>query len=277
MLRQLFTRPTKRAIQAGGTVLLAGAMVCGSVPAYSLGVLKPRQVTPIVQPNEPAVTCNDRAIYEYKYLPNAYVTYGRKIIYDWAECVGLISEYQKYQLIEENTVMSRGQFVEYLYRLSGSPEVKNLPAQSPYGDIKTDDPRFPVVMWARQRGITWGWSDGNFHYDTPASEAATALMVYRLAGSPSVTVEVDDPNAYFLYTPWKEKWPNMPYNSELHKAYTWLYYGLQNPNNKDSIENVSYRQYGIVSPNDEFEWLTYATYEQAIEVIRLADKSFRFK
>lgn len=277
MLRQLFTRPTKRAIQTGGTVLLAGAMVCGSVPAYSLGVLKPRQVTPIVQPNEPAVTCNDRAIYEYKYLPNAYVTYSRKIIYDWAECVGLISEYQKYQLIEENTVISRGQFVEYLYRLSGSPEVKNLPAQSPYGDIKTDDPRFPVVMWARQRGITWGWSDGNFHYDTPASEAATALMVYRLAGSPNVTVEVDDPNAYFLYTPWKEKWPNMPYNSELHKAYTWLYYGLQNPNNKDSIENVSYRQYGIVSPNDKFEWLTYATYEQAIEVIRLADKSFNFK
>ena len=102
-------------------------------------------------------------------------------------------------------------------------------------------------------------------------------MVYRLAGSPKVTVEVDDPNAYFLYTPWKEKWPNMPYNSELHKAYTWLYYGLQNPNNKDSIENVSYRQYGIVSPNDEFEWLTYATYEQAFEVIRLADKSFNFK
>ena len=46
MLRQLFTRPTKRAIQAGGAALLAGAMVCGSVPAYSLGVLKPRQVTP---------------------------------------------------------------------------------------------------------------------------------------------------------------------------------------------------------------------------------------
>ena len=277
MLRQLFARPTKRVIQAGGTVLLAGAMVCGSVPAYSLGVLKPRQVTPIVQPGEPAVTCNDRAIYEYKYLPNGYVDYSRKIIYDWAECVGLISEYQKYQLIEENTVISRGQFVEYLYRLSGSPEVKNLPAQSPYGDIKTDDPRFPVVMWARERGITWGWNDGNFHYDTPASEAATALMVYRLAGSPNVTVEVDDPNAYFLYTPWKEKWPNMPYNSELHKAYTWLYYGLQNPNNKDSVENVSYRQHGIVSPNDEFEWLTYATYEQAFEVIRLADKSFKFK
>ena len=277
MLRQLFARPTKRTIQVGGTVLLAGAMVCGSVPAYSLGVLKPRQVTPIVQPNEPAVTCNDRAIYEYKYLPNAYVTYSRKIIYDWAECVGLISEYQKYQLIEENTVISRGQFVEYLYRLSGSPEVKDLPAQSPYGDIKADDPRFPVVMWARQRGITWGWSDGNFHYDTPASESATALMVYRLAGSPKVTVKVDNPEDYFPRKNWKELWPNMPHNSELHKAYTWLYYGLQDPNNKDSVENVLYREFGIVTYNDEFEWWTYATYEQAFEVIRLADKSFNFK
>ena len=252
MLRQLFTRPTKRAIQAGGTVLLAGAMVCGSVPAYATGHLKPHEVTPIVQPDEPAVTCNDRAEYEY-YRQDGEL--GRRVIFSWAQCVGLISERET----------------------SGSPEVKNLPAQSPYADIKTDDPRFPVVMWARERGITWGWSDGNFHYDTPASESSTALMVYRLAGSPKVTVEVDDPNAYFLYTPWKEKWPNMPYNSELHKAYTWLYYGLQNPNNKDSIENVSYRQYGIVSPNDEFEWLTYATYEQAFEVIRLADKSFNFK
>ena len=220
MLRQLFARPTKRAIQAGGTVLLAGAMVCGSVPAYSLGVLKPRQVTPIVQPNEPAVTCNDRAIYEYKYLPNAYVTYSRKIIYDWAECVGLISEYQKYQLIEENTVISRGQFVEYLYRLSGSPEVKNLPAQSPYGDIKTDDPRFPVVMWARERGITWGWSDGNFHYDTPAGDSTIVLMLYRLAGKPDVNVPEYHREAWS--DPWDKEWPNMPYGSELHKAYLWL-------------------------------------------------------
>ena len=194
MLRQLFTRPTKRAIQAGGTVLLAGAMVCGSVPAYATGHLKPHEVTPIVQPDEPAVTCNDRAEYEY-YRQDGEL--GRRVIFNWAQCIGLISEYQKHQMVKKDSVISRGQFVEYLYRLSGSPEVKNLPAQSPYGDIKTDDPRFPVVMWARERGITWGWSDGNFHYDTPASESSTALMVYRLAGSPKVTVAAYDPEKYF--------------------------------------------------------------------------------
>ena len=64
MLRQLFARPTKRAIQVGGTILLAGAMVCGSVPAHAIGSVKPRQATPIAQPNEPAVTCSDRADYD---------------------------------------------------------------------------------------------------------------------------------------------------------------------------------------------------------------------
>ena len=269
MLRQLFARPTKRAIQAGGTVLLAGAMVCGSVPAYSLGVLKPRQVTPIVQPNEPAVTCNDRAIYEYKYLPNAYVTYSRKIIYDWAECIGLISEYQKYQLIEENTVISRGQFVEYLYRLSGSPEVKNLPAQSPYGDIKTDDPRFPVVMWARQRGITWGWSDGNFHYDAPAGEKTTVLMAYRLAGSPKVKLQ--DKSSILAPETWETYYPNMPHGSELHYAYTWALYGSWDL--EQDAKYLTYRGIGLANkaPYWDSMWTHDATYEQAFEVLRLAD------
>ena len=269
MLRQLFAHPTKRTIQVGGTVLLAGAMVCGSVPAYSLGVLKPRQVTPIVHPNEPAVTCNDRAIYEYKYLPNAYVTYSRKIIYDWAECVGLISEYQKYQLIEENTVISRGQFVEYLYRLSGSPEVKNLPAQSPYGDIKTDDPRFPVVMWARQRGITWGWSDGNFHYDAPAGEKTTVLMAYRLAGSPKVKLQ--DKSSILAPETWETYYPNMPHGSELHYAYTWALYGSWDL--EQDAKYLTYRGIGLANkaPYWDSMWTHDATYEQAFEVLRLAD------
>ncbi len=244
-------------------------IVCGSVPAYSLGVLKPRQVTPIVQPDEPAVTCNDRAIYEYKYLPNAYVTYSRKIIYDWAECVGLISEYQKYQLIEENTVISRGQFVEYLYRLSGSPEVKNLPAQSPYGDIKTDDPRFPVVMWARQRGITWGWSDGNFHYDAPAGEKTTVLMAYRLAGSPKVKLQ--DKSSILAPETWETYYPNMPHGSELHYAYTWALYGSWDL--EQDAKYLTYRGIGLANkaPYWDSMWTHDATYEQAFEVLRLAD------
>ena len=259
MLRQLFAHPTKRAIQAGGTVLLAGAMVCGSVPAYSLGVLKPRQVTPIVHPNEPAVTCNDRAEYEY-YRNDGEL--GRRVIFNWAQCVGLISEYQKHQMVKKDSVISRGQFVEYLYRLSGSPEVKNLPAQSPYGDIKTDDPRFPVVMWARERGITWGWSDGNFHYDAPANETTTVIMAYRLAGSPKVNLpDKNPPDAVY---PWEERHHNLPYGSELHRAYVWLEF---------TGDGRTYLPSGVATVDDLWfnAWTFKATHTQAFEVLRLAD------
>ena len=243
MLRQLFAHPTKRAIQAGGTVLLAGAMVCGSVPAYSLGVLKPRQVTPIVHPNEPAVTCNDRAEYEY-YRNDGEL--GRRVIFNWAQCVGLISEYQKHQMVKKDSVISRGQFVEYLYRLSGSPEVKNL-----------------------QRGITWGWSDGNFHYDAPAGEKTTVLMAYRLAGSPKVKLQ--DKSSILAPETWETYYPNMPHGSELHYAYTWALYGSWDL--EQDAKYLTYRGIGLANkaPYWDSMWTHDATYEQAFEVLRLAD------
>ena len=269
MLRQLFARPTKRAIQAGGTVLLAGAMVCGSVPAYATGHLKPHEVTPIVQPDEPAVTCNDRAEYEY-YRQDGEL--GRRVIFSWAQCVGLISERQKYKMVKKDSVISRCQFVEYLYRLSGSPEVKNLPAQSPYGDIKTDDPRFPVVMWARERGITWGWSDGNFHYDAPANETTTVIMAYRLAGSPAVKLPDMNPPEE---EPWTKRNPNLPYGSELHRAYVWLKYTGAGSDKKYTGFHESIRHDDVASMDYEgrrvSQWTFQATYEQAFEVLRMAD------
>jgi len=33
-------------------------------------------------------------------------------------------------------------------------------------------------------GLTTGWSDGSFHYDTPASRGAYFTFLYRAAGSP---------------------------------------------------------------------------------------------
>lgn len=272
MLRQLFTRPTKRAIQAGGTVLLAGAMVCGSVPAYAIGSVKPHQATPIAQPNEPAVTCTDRAL--FRYLANTAL--AKELVFDWAECAGLITEYQKHELFIKSPVISRGQFLEYLYRLSGSPEVKNLPDQSPYGDIKTDDPRFPVVMWARERGITWGWSDGNFHYDTPAGDATIVLMLYRLAGKPDVNVPEYHREAWG--DPWDKEWPNMPYGSELHKAYLWI-------TQKTSLEKEGYikEHYNVrfgmnfSAQAGKNSWFTFAEYDLAFSALRVADSLGAFE
>ena len=83
------------------------------------------------------------------------------------------------------TPATRGELAAALYVQAGTPEVK-LPETSPWPDVKTDDPNFPAYVWARQKGITFGWSDGKFHADAGISNATVAAFAYRAAGSPAV-------------------------------------------------------------------------------------------
>ena len=85
---------------------------------------------------------------------------------------------------------TRGELTAALYARAGSPKV-NLPKTSPWPDVKTTDPNFPAYVWARQKGITFGWSDGKFHADAGISKATVAAFTYRAAGSP--TVQGDPP------------------------------------------------------------------------------------
>lgn len=81
---------------------------------------------------------------------------------------------------------TRGELTAALYVQAGTPEVK-LPKTSPWPDVKTTDPNFPAYVWARQKGITFGWSDGKFHAEAGVSNATVAAFAYRAAGSPAVT------------------------------------------------------------------------------------------
>ena len=159
-----------------------------------------------------------------------YGEYGRNAMnsWQWAECTGLITKKQVVGLATTdedklpNGVMtiSRGRLLEHLYHLAGSPEVKNLPEKSPYTDLTPGDARYKVAIWATRVGLSAGWSDGSFHYDTPASRGAYFTFLYRAAGSPKVTLEsLDAANAVRAEkgaAPIKE-------GSELHRAMSWVY------------------------------------------------------
>lgn len=146
----------------------------------------------------------------------------------WAECTGLITKKQvaelynidEWSLPNEVMTISRGRLLEYLYHLAGSPEVKNLPEKSPYTDLTPGDARYKVAIWATRVGLTTGWSDGSFHYDTPASRGAYFTFLYRAAGSPKVALEpLGKANAVRAEkgaAPIKE-------GSELHRAMSWMY------------------------------------------------------
>ena len=74
--------------------------------------------------------------------------------------------------------MTRRDITVALYRLAGSPRVE-LPATSPYPDVQPDDPDYAAYIWARQKGVTFGWVDGNFHPDVQLSPRSIVAFLYR--------------------------------------------------------------------------------------------------
>lgn len=202
----------------GAAALLALAMGCMGQGVAQAAYIQPKSAQPIEE-LEFDVNCFDM-----------HGHYGKFHItgVDWAECSGLITKKQVIGLIKTrewdlpNGIMtiSRGRLLEYLYHLAGSPEVKNLPEKSPYTDLTPGDARYKVAIWATRVGLSAGWSDGSFHYDTPASRGAYFTFLYRAAGSPKVTLEsLDAANAVRAEkgaAPIKE-------GSELHRAMSWVY------------------------------------------------------
>ena len=77
-----------------------------------------------------------------------------------------------------NSNLTRRDVTVALYRLAGSPKV-DLPATSPYADVATSDPDYAAYIWARQKGITFGWIDGKFHPEVKLSAPSTVAFLYR--------------------------------------------------------------------------------------------------
>ena len=103
----------------------------------------------------------------------------------WAVCHGYLDSEEYIVTRRHSTAtVTRGQLVRMLYRMAGSPTVKNLPTTSPYKDVATTNPDYPAYIWAADAGITSGWDDGLFHPDEYASRNTLAAFLYRAAGSP---------------------------------------------------------------------------------------------
>lgn len=81
--------------------------------------------------------------------------------------------------------VERNAMIAFLYRMEGSPKV-NLPAKSPFKDVKPGDPFYKEIIWAKQQGVSTGWSDGTFRPNDKIKRDAMAAFMYRLADEPSV-------------------------------------------------------------------------------------------
>ena len=131
-------------------------------------------------------------------------------VQDFADATAPAREYKsltsKLTYQEQQQRATRGELTAALYAQAGSPKV-DLPAVSPWPDVKTTDPNYAAYVWARQKGITFGWSDGKFHADAGISNATVAAFTYRAAGSPAVSgvssfTDVNPSSAFYREILW---------------------------------------------------------------------------
>ena len=79
----------------------------------------------------------------------------------------------------------RAQVVSFLHRAEGSPEP--LARAISFTDVKTNDFFYKPVLWAVEKGITYGVSSTKFGSYEVCNRAAVVTFLWRAAGSPEPT------------------------------------------------------------------------------------------
>lgn len=85
-----------------------------------------------------------------------------------------------------NGAVSREAMAAFLYRYAGSPAY-TAPARSPFADVPTTHRFYKEISWAAAAGLTSGFPDGTYRPDAVLTRGASAMFLWRLAGTP-VTV-----------------------------------------------------------------------------------------
>jgi len=97
-------------------------------------------------------------------------------------------------MFSPNVAVTRGQMAAFLYRVAGSPTV-SLPAKSPFTDVATTNGFYKEIVWLQQQKITTGTNPAGtlFSPDNAVTRGQMAAFMYRLTGSPTVTLPSKSP------------------------------------------------------------------------------------
>ena len=92
----------------------------------------------------------------------------------WAMQEGITNGMGK-NLFAPDATVTRGQFVTFLYRLSGAKS----DAVHPFTDVPAGSYYEPAIAWAYSKGITTGTSKAAFSPDAPCTRAQIITFLYR--------------------------------------------------------------------------------------------------
>ena len=83
--------------------------------------------------------------------------------------------------------VTRGEFVAFLYRMAGSPKVTKYATK--FSDVNSSTKFYKEISWAVSNNIIQGFSSGKFKPEAGVTRAQAAIMLWRWAGRPSVSVK----------------------------------------------------------------------------------------
>ena len=80
---------------------------------------------------------------------------------------------------------SRGDMVMFIWNMMGKPEPKAVSA-SPFKDVAKTHKYYKAILWASQKGITKGYSDGTFKPDRAVTRGEAVHFLWNMKGRPKL-------------------------------------------------------------------------------------------
>ena len=103
---------------------------------------------------------------------------------------------------------TRGEAVMFLWRMAGKPApVESL--ASPFSDVPQGHAFYRAILWASQRGITKGYSDGTFGINRTCTRGHIMTFIWRFKGQPEPKAAARSP------------FSDVPMNHAYYKAILW--------------------------------------------------------
>jgi hypothetical protein len=102
----------------------------------------------------------------------------------WAVDQGITKGYTGTNLFGIDDGCTRGQAMMFLWRFAGKPQPK-AQSKAPFKDVPKTHDFYKAILWAQQKGITKGYSDGTFGVDQICTRGQIVTFIWRYKGMPA--------------------------------------------------------------------------------------------
>lgn len=102
---------------------------------------------------------------------------------EWAKNKGITKGYSD-GTFRQAKKCSRGDMVMFLWNMNGKPAPKSS-AKTPFRDVPKSHAYYKAILWAYQKGITKGYSDGTFKIDRAVTRGEAVRFLWNLKGQPN--------------------------------------------------------------------------------------------